>query len=94
MGEKFKPLNYLGPGDSYTVQYSYLNINDEVIDFEKHKVLVSWTKEEKSTKRIKATFFILEGYFKSYPRKIETAQQIKELKGAVEKFIKNRNNKW
>ncbi len=94
MDEKFKPLNYLGPDDSYIVQYSYLNINDDVIDFKKHKVLVSWTKKQTATKRIQATFFIGEGYFKSYPRKKEIATQIKELKDTVKEGLADKKNKW
>lgn len=92
--ESFKALKYLGPQSSYNVQYGYLNIYNEVIDLREHKVVVSWTKKQKSKRKIMAIFFIGEGYFKSYPRKLEIAKQVKDLKDTVKEGLDNNKKKW
>jgi len=92
--EKFNDLHYLGPKNSYPVQYGYLNTENDVTKLTKHDVIVSWTKKPNSNKKVMATFSIEEGYFKSYPRKPEIAKQVKDLKDAVKESLDNNKKKW
>ncbi len=63
----FKNVNYLSPKQCYDTDYGFINIDNNLIGFKKHKLTITWTrkKQDKNKEIFIANFE--EDYFKYFP---------------------------
>ncbi len=91
--EIFKNVKYLAPKQSYDINYGYINIDDDLSGFSKHKLTVSWTN---TIKNKSPKYFIVDfskDYFKSYPY-IKTIEDLIESIDNIGYQLKSRRNSF
>lgn len=81
----FQNVNYLSPRQCFDIDYGFINIDNNLLCFKKHKLTITWTrkKQDKNKEIFIANFE--EDYFKYFP----CSHSFSDLVNSIDKLSNN-----